>query len=379
MSINMQGTWLVKVKSKEAAFAQQFKIEGADINNGTYTGSTATPEIFVTGANWSITILNNPGSGFIPSEMQIKFPVVAGGFYAFDIESDDKGGDKDFNDLILTCRTPITDSDYIIYGNVSYYAGACINPCWRTHLVIDTPAVLQKALLNPALKDLITAYYPERVAGLEKRANYVALNPQPLPPGGDPFKSLVIPLTESAAIPAKQSFRARSKRESMDVNTSAKETQTFSFNRMLSTERTTAASVASGNFNLSDKVRIDAITIADRFRIYCETGALPSAILNVNEYDRSSAELAGAPYTGDGTRENLGQIIADRNGNYIFRFTMTDAQTDDEIDTDVAAGESASQQRYPDVLLQLMCLGNATPIFETAPYWNIAHLKRIDV
>lgn len=380
MSINMQGTWLVKVKSKEAAFAQQFKIEGAGIYDGTYTGSTATPEVFVTAPNWAITILNNPGSGFVPSEMQIKFPVQSGGFYSFDIQSDDIGGDKDFNDLILTCRTPVASNDYIIYGNVGYYAGLCINPCWRDRLVIDSVATLKQTLLNPSLRELISAYYPERVAALNSRANYVSLNPQPLPPNpGDPFKTMMIPLDGSAPIPPKQKSVVRSRAEEMVINANTKEAQTFSFSRLLSSEKINAAQAVANTVSVSDKVRIDAAGVAARFRYNCETGSLPSAILNVKEYDRSTAELSGAPFTGDGSREQLGQIIADRNGNYIFRFTMTDEQTDNEIDSDTAPGETASSQRFPDVMLQLMCLGNATPIYETVPYWNIDHLKRIDL
>src|SRR5262245_58609327 len=153
MSIKMQGSWLVRVKSRDAVFAQEFQIQGATIGNGIYAGSTATPEIFVTGSNWSITILNNPGSGFIPSEMQIKFPCVSGVFYSFDIESNDAGGDEDFDDLILTCRTPIDPDDYIIYGNVGFYAGLCFNPCFRPYIVIDSIASLREAIKNPALKD----------------------------------------------------------------------------------------------------------------------------------------------------------------------------------------------------------------------------------
>ena len=163
MSIKMQGSWLVRVKSKSAAFAQEFKIEGATIGNGIYAGSIATPEVFATGANWSITILNNPGTGYIPSEMQIKFPVSGGGFYSFDIESNDAGGDEDFNDLILTCRTPIDPDDYLIYGNVGYYAGNCFNPCSRRFVIIDSVASLREAIKNPTLKDLIGTYYPKRI------------------------------------------------------------------------------------------------------------------------------------------------------------------------------------------------------------------------
>ena len=46
MSIKMQGSWLVRVKSRNAVFAQEFQIQGAVIGNGTYAGNISTPEIF---------------------------------------------------------------------------------------------------------------------------------------------------------------------------------------------------------------------------------------------------------------------------------------------------------------------------------------------
>lgn len=378
----MQGSWLVKVKSKSAAYAQQFMIQGATIGNGTYTGSVATPEVFATGSNWSITILNNPGSGYVPSEMQIKFPVSSGGFYSFDIESNDNFTDEDFNDLILTCRTPVDADDYIIYGNVAYYSGNCFNPCGRRFIVIDSLATLLEATRNPILKDLIATYYPKRINDLKKRVNFVSLNPQPLPPGPDDlFSPMVIPLSGTAAIPEKQRLLVKSKPATLEFNREekAQDNTTFSFNRLLSVEKMASANVATNALIVADKTRIEAAGIADRFRYFCETGSLPSAILNVIEYDRSSGELAGAAYTGDGDRENLGQVVTDRNGNYIFRFRMSGSQVADEITSDTAEAEDTTVQSAPDIMLQLMCLGSSIPAFETAPDWNISHLHRLDV
>jgi len=123
MAIPMQGSWTVSVKSKSADFPQRFIIAGADTGNGTYVGAVATPPIAVTGAHWRIQIQNNPGSGFIDSADQIKFPTVSGGQYRFDIESNDAGGDQDFNDLILTCSTPVTQTDFLVYGSATSYSG----------------------------------------------------------------------------------------------------------------------------------------------------------------------------------------------------------------------------------------------------------------
>ena len=127
----MQGNWLVSVKSLNASFPQQFTISGATTGNGTYPGNHPD-EISVIGANWRISILHNPGSGFERSRMKIKFPTTSGGFRNVSIASDDSGNDGDFNDLVLLCRMPVTANDFLLYGNVSTYAGLCLfNPCQR--------------------------------------------------------------------------------------------------------------------------------------------------------------------------------------------------------------------------------------------------------
>ena len=148
MAITMQGAWFVKVKSKSASFTQRFIISGASLNSGTYSGVTSTPEVLVDGSAWNISIQHNPGSGFLNSTMKLKNPQIIGGEYRFDLQSNDTGGDEDFNDLIITFRTPVTDQDYLVYGSISYYKGCLINPCYRI-IVIDTRLKLKEALRNP--------------------------------------------------------------------------------------------------------------------------------------------------------------------------------------------------------------------------------------
>ena len=76
----MQGAWHVRVKAKSAAFPQQFIIAGSTNSaDGVYTGSVATPEIFVTGTNWTVAVQHNGGSGFTPSKMKVKFPQIVSG------------------------------------------------------------------------------------------------------------------------------------------------------------------------------------------------------------------------------------------------------------------------------------------------------------
>ncbi len=162
MIISMQGNWTVRVKSKDAAFVQRFVISGAASGNGSHAGTVGTT-VAVTGAQWSIAIQHNPGTGFQLSDSMIAFPHQVGGNYEFDIRSNDAGGDQDFNDLVLTCSTPVTINDFIVYGNVTLYSGRCIfNPCRRGPYVIETGAALRDALKNPKLREVLTRLYPER-------------------------------------------------------------------------------------------------------------------------------------------------------------------------------------------------------------------------
>ena len=126
----MQGNGTVTVKSKNAAFAQRFLVQGATSGNGVHSGNPGI-SVNVTGRQWSIAIQHNPGSGGQSSATKLKFPHQSGGNYEFDILSDDGGGsDTYFNDLILICFTPANINDFIVYGNVTLYNGECIfNPC----------------------------------------------------------------------------------------------------------------------------------------------------------------------------------------------------------------------------------------------------------
>ena len=192
MIISMQGNWTVTVKSKNAAFQQRFIVQGAGSGNGIHAGTPGT-SVNVTGPQWSISIQNNPGTGWQASSTQIKFPTIAGGTYKFDVVSNDAGGDADFDDLILTCSTPVTINSFIIYGNVTLYSRHCIfNPCRRFPYVIDTYHGLEKAIRNPSLLDWIKKYYPERVPPIKVDPN---------PPDPPYFQPMVFDLTEEATQP----------------------------------------------------------------------------------------------------------------------------------------------------------------------------------
>ena len=131
MSLAMQGTWTVSVKSKSAAFPQRFTIAGASTGNGTHVATASTPPVTVAGPHWTIAIEAQDGTVWKPSVMRFKIPTLAGALIKVDIESNDTGADEDFDDLILTCTMPNSASDFVIYGHASAYSGWCwINPCF---------------------------------------------------------------------------------------------------------------------------------------------------------------------------------------------------------------------------------------------------------
>src|SRR5512133_2758446 len=164
MIISMQGNWSITVKSKHAAYQQRFVVQGATTGNGVHSGTPGT-SVFVTGTQWSIAIQHNPGTGWQSSYTKLQFPHQSGGNYEFDILSDDSREDADFNDLILTCSTPVNINDFIIYGNVTLFSGRCIfNPCRPyPYYVIDTYPGLLAALKNDRLRHFIEELYPERI------------------------------------------------------------------------------------------------------------------------------------------------------------------------------------------------------------------------
>jgi len=363
MAIPMQGSWTVSVKSKSADFPQRFVIAGADSGNGTYAGATATAPVLVTGQHWRIQIQNNPGGGFVDSADQIKFPTISGNQYHFDIESNDAGGDDDFNDLVLTCSTPVTATDFIVYGNARSYSGRCFLPCLRHWLIIDTDLTLKYALTYPAIRKAIEQLYPDRAR----------VKPIPLP-DPPPFIPMVIPLTEDRLIPDKrvQFLRLPEQQQKRDVKAADQVEQTLSL-------RTAALSKAGGVRRLEvDRAAIGSII--DKIYPLCITESLAGYPIQFEEYDRTIAELGGGAYSGTGSRENLGQAVTDRNGNYVFRFTRSIGQFLEEADVDVAAGENEVAQSMPDLIAKLLdSMAPGGVAFESAPYWNVPVFKRIDL
>lgn len=371
MSISMQGSWTISVKSKSAAFPQRFVVSGASTGNGNHPGNVGSPAVFVTGNSWNIRVQNNPGSGWVDSGDQIKFPTTTATTYRFDIESNDAGNDEDYNDLVLTCSTPRTPTDFIIYGHASWYGPGCwFNPCSRRYAVIDSAAGLLAARANPAVQKAISALYPDL-----PKAERKPIGPIPDPP---PLVPMVVPLGDAGLPPKRaQVLTLRNapveKPKSRGADTeSAEATSTVVATRQVVISAPSSAKVAYDSVRISDLI--------DQLTRQCEGGPLPRIILQFQEYDRTLAELGGGAYTGTGSRETLGRCATDRHGNYIFRFTREPDDFVHDVLSDVAIGEDAFVQRMPDVIAEVVDPSAPTGIsYQSAPHWNVGLLRRIDI
>lgn len=110
----------------------------------------------------------------------------------------------------------------------------------------------------------------------------------------------------------------------------------------------------------------------------CDVDPVLETLLRVVEYDRTDPELLGGPYTGAGNREVLGLTSTDELGNYVFRFTRPIGQIIDESE-DRAAGDSPGIEARPDVILQVMASLPEGVSYETAPYYNVPNIRRINL
>jgi len=354
MSLAMQGSWTVSVKSKSAAAPQRFTIAGATTGNGTHVVSGATPPVPVTGPHWTITIQAQDGSVWKPSVMRFKNPVQSGSVVSVDIESNDFGADQDFNDLILTCTMPTSSADFVIYGHATSYSGPCwFNPCFRFHLVIESVAQLGQALKNSVARAAIEKLYPELVLPGPKNPP----DPAPL----RTFTPLMLPTPRSPGLPPK----------TLQVTRTANEVST---RQLVSGQR---ASIAMLDSALTQRIGSLHDGLQKQF-LLCKTTTLGNYGLRFQEYDRTAAELGGGAYTGTGDREDLGTTATDPFGNYVFRFSRTLSEVVDEVLNDVAVGEDATVQALPDVIAQVLGAG-LIPAAETGCFFNVHNLQRIDI
>jgi len=370
MIISMQGNWTVAVKMKSAVFPQRFIISGAASGNGTYNGLTSTPAVNVVGTHWSISIQHDPGTGFRASDTRIKFPVSESGNYSFDIESNDTGRDRDFNDLILTCTTSASSDDFIIYGNVKSYMKPCFyNPCFP-FLVIDTRDSLVAAMKDKAIFNALKELYPER---------FITPVGIPNPPDPEPFIPMIINPGDRQ-IPLKNgSIYLRNKKSTVRKA----DTRIKSVNEIKGSSYTFLKNVVQADaVELSRKYGFDKkaiVSIIDRIPRLCRTENVPFETLCFQEYDRTFSEMSGNPYSGLGNRTELGYAITDMNGNYIFRFKRSELEQVNEVLYDIAPDEDAYVQYHPDLLVRIPDPSSSAVLYESAPYFNVPNLKRINL
>ncbi len=373
MAILMQGSWNIQVTQKNAARDQRLIITGAATGNGTHPGVVGSPIVSVTGADWNITIQSKAGSTWLNSTEKIQFPSSASS--GFNIHSDDATAtpDKDFDDLIIHCN-PVAASgatDYFAYGNVSCYKGFCrFNPCFPGYLVIDSAVALREALQYPVLRDYIKKVYPDKI--------FEAPIKPPFPfPGPPPFTPLMLPLQNDDLLPRKEATIFR--RELTDRQKDTKKEASWGAETFvpISSARFSKFTV-SNTSSLIDRVKLAGLT--DKLRLSCHTEALPSSILRIIEYDRTTAEKAGGAYTGTGGRQVLGYAITDSFGNYVFRFHRTDFDDLSEVDSDAAVGENIFVQAKPDLIIQLLDpFDTGIVLHETALNANVSTFKRINI
>jgi hypothetical protein len=360
MAITMQGAWTVKVKSKSAAFSQRFVIQGSDNADGTYEGvEGAEPQpIHVTGAQWTISVIHQPGKGadWIPSAERLTKPVRSQGQIVFDILSNDSGDDEDYNDLILTCSMAESPSEYVIYGRVSTYKNCGpFNPCFLNDFVIDTYVQLKHLLRYQNVRPILEEFYPERMRKYDKRRPIVE---EPFPPDPVPFRPMMIPMRASSS----QTPDKMGPIESMSTKSATKQ---------LGSSVVTRSSVYARDFAKVNK----------QYWTRCVIKEQPGLLLRFLEYDRTSEELAGGPYSGEGHRQILGLTVTDEQGNYIFRFTRTLEELAEEFADVYEGGPELVEQLRPDIIVQIVSamIEESDVLFETALFSNIPNLKRINI
>jgi len=386
MAITMQGSWTVRVTSKNASFGQRFVITGADVGNGTYDGLVGTA-VFASGAQWSINVQHQPPSEpWRDSAQRITFPTVSGGLVRFNIDSNDTGPDADYDDLVLSCSMPASASDYVVYGTVKTYAGLCLfNPCRDDYIVIDPPyTALNLCARFPELCGPLTRLYPERIRVRPRPIPDPPpeVTPLVIPTGAPSLRSGVVFQSRAGGMPMAGAPRAEAKgAKKGGENASLERFEADAVERLQTSARVVTFNGAPA------KAGADLLTAADfkavahirdaliRFR--CDVQLAPGLLLRFQEYDRTASEKLGGPYTGTGPRDDLSLAVTDEQGNYIFRFSQTLIDIAAET-SDVASSEVLATQLRPDVIVQVLGTG-MTMTYETAPYYNIANLQRIDL
>ncbi len=325
MAINLQGSWMLRVKRRNPASAMRFVVSGAEHGNGTYNGVEGQ-ETLVGGSAWSVQAQHRHGrTAWRDSALRWGLPSVMNGRLRVDFCAGHRGSDHDGDDLVLTGSLPVNAFEQVVYGNVRAYAQtALFNPGRDDYLVIDPLNLAAACARHPALREVIEKLHPERVSqvigGRFSPTPVVIPTGLPTAPVGLVFESQ----TAVKRVP----FQPRMSRSG-------------------------AAGLSRRERDAIDHVRALAL------RLRGDTDVVSDLSLRFQAYRCTPAEARDGPYTGTGLREELGCASTDGRGNYLFRYTRSSVER-------------------PGLLIQLKESPSRVS-FETAPYDQLANLRRIDL
>ena len=361
----MQGTWCIIVKSKSTIHSQQFEISEADSGNGIYDISLNTPPVLASGDQWTLEIKSDLGNGFINAHSKIRFPYKADGKYRFDIEAATSESSELHNDTVLSCCTPQTTSDFLIYGNVSSYDDPCFfNPYYHFWIVLETREAFFEALKYDALRLAIKKLY------LDRLSREILMSP--LKRGKESFTPLIIPIHDETIIPPSLGQVLKINRKSLKKSNEAdKESYSITAQEIFTLTQPHKLEVDLNRQALSH--------LFDQVLPRSLTEPLGEIKLHFYEYIRTNTEFCGGPYSGEGKRKKLGSCISDRFGNYIFHFYKSKSPHLDSSIFKSKLGKDTAFQFMPDILIQMRNTETNELIHETIPYWNIPLFKRINV
>jgi len=362
MLVTLQGTWTLQVKALYAALPSRFIISGANSGNGTYPITHPMTPLTVTGKKWTIAIQHDSGQGFQESETHIKFPVKNGYNYEFDIISTNGGSDT----LILSCTTPVTIHDFLIYGHASsHQKNSVFNPGHlHERFVIDTPQGLQQAMKNEALRDYITRFYADRITS------------EPV----TPFHPIVLPLSDELAPSQVQLLYKRLASGNglpfMRISDNARlEMDGDMALEVFDLLKTLQTNVTARNNQIPANTAIAAVNLCKATKSGM-TAPASFTTLSFETYERTSQEKMAGIYTAKGVRQAVGDTTTDMNGNFIFRF----AGWNQLSETFARSPGDIMTVKLPDVMLSLKnYLSPYNTIYETIPYHNVTNLQRIDI
>lgn len=385
MAITMQGDWTIRVRHSNAAVAQRFTVSAASAGNGVYDGVVGNA-VRVSGAQWSVQVEHRRnGRGWCDSAQRIGLPSVNDGLLRLEIASNDSGLEREQSGLVLVCSLPVSRSDHVIYGAVKTYTDACFfNPLRDDYIVIDPPFRLGAACArHPQLLGVIAKLYPEHLRARQYQQASSAFDRTPLViPSGLPHVAVGLVFeSRLPQAPLRRPMLAFGEgKNPVAAQLDIDEADAVSaLHARVKRVPFKAAPLKAGAGRLARR-ELDAIAeirdAAVRFR--CKVAHAPDLLLRFQRYTRTCEERLHGPYTGTGTREDLGLAMTDEAGNYLFRFSTPMDGVAAEVGDDLAGGEALTAQR-PDVIVQVLSATSLKPSFESAPYDNIANLRRIDL